>query len=381
MQSEPIISPELMKNRFTALDVLRGMTITAMLIVNNPGSWSHMYGPLQHAHFNGITPTDFIFPFFMFIMGFSIFLSMKKYADNPRGAVRKIIDRTLKIFLLGLAINALSMLVFRGFHPETLRILGVLQRLALCYGAAALIALYVKSIPRILLLVFLTLIGYGFILAQGNGYVLDETNIVALVDRAILGEAHMYHGEGFPFDPEGLLSTLPGICHVLLGYIVSRATMSQPSADVDTRRRLNQLLVIGGLMTVAGVVLDALGVPFNKKIWSPSFVFVTCGAATLFLALFDVLLRSKALVAVCHPFKVMGMNCIAIFVISDLLAIFLAAVGWGGPVYELLASALAPYLASPACENLASFLFSILFLLPNLLIAYILHIRRVYIRL
>lgn len=355
--------------RFTALDILRGLTLAGMLVVNNPGSWSQVYAPLLHADFNGLTPTDFVFPFFMFIMGSSIFLSLRKYSVEQRPeALRRVCTRTLKIFIVGLAINALSMMVFRGFQPATLRILGVLQRLALCYGAVGLMALYMKSTWKLLSAALLLLAGYAWLLAVAGGYVLDETNIVAVVDRAVLGADHMYHGEGFAFDPEGLVSTLPCIAHVTIGYLAAKTVFERKEPP-----RPLQLLVMGAVMVMTGIALDCCGIPFNKKIWSPSFVFVTCGSCALLLSASDVLISSHTAQRLMHPFKVLGMNCIAVFVVSDLLAIFLAKVGWGGQVFECFATFMP--------EKAASLLFALLFLCVNLAIAWCMYCKRIFIKL
>lgn len=382
--------------RFTALDVLRGLTIAAMLVVNNPGSWSEVYAPLLHADFNGLTPTDFVFPSFMFVMGFSIFLSLRRFSAADRSvALRKVGGRTLKIFAVGLLINMLSMLVFRGWRPETLRLMGVLQRLALCYGAVGLMVIAVGLPSRSAtgrrerdvavaartgegggrwmwkgwLACLLILLGYGWLLKAGGGYELSESNIVAVVDRAVLGESHMYHGEGFAFDPEGLLSTLPGIAHVLMGYLVAACCSSAARKD-----RVVRLLAAGAVLTVAGVVAEWCGVPYNKKVWSPSFVLVTCGAASLMLTAFDVVLRGGCPERVLKPLKVMGMNCIAVFVISDVLAIALAKTGWGATVYVWLAGMMEP-------ARLASLVYALLFLVLNLAIAWGLYKKRIFIKL
>lgn len=357
------------KGRFVALDVLRGLTIASMLVVNNPGSWSHVYGPLLHADFNGLTPTDFVFPFFMFIMGFSIYLSLKKFTRASRSdAVRKVVGRTLKIFVLGLAINTLSMLVFRGFHPETLRILGVLQRLALSYGIVGLMVLYVRREWQLLLVALSLLVGYGAVLAVGNGYVLDSSNVVAVVDEAVLGASHMYHGEGFPFDPEGLLSTIPCVAHVLLGYIAAKV--------VDTytgQSRSILLLGMGVVLMLVAILCYWLGVPFNKKVWSPSFVFATCAACSLMLGMADVVMHIAVLEKVVAPFKVMGMNCIAIFVISDLFTIFFTKVGFVGLAFDTFSAALDP--------KAASLLYALLFMLLNLAVAWLMYWKKIFIKL
>ena len=219
--------------RILALDILRGVTIAGMIMVNNPGSWGHIYAPLRHAEWNGLTPTDLVFPFFMFIMGISTYISLKKYNfEFSHAAGMKILKRTIVIFLIGMAIGWFSRFCYYwASAPDDLsfgeklwasvwtfdriRILGVMQRLALCYGAASIIALTMKH-KHIPYLIAGLLTGYFILLMCGNGFAYNETNILSVVDRAILTPAHMYKDNGI--DPEGLLSTIPAIAHVLLGF-------------------------------------------------------------------------------------------------------------------------------------------------------------------
>ena len=211
--------------RLLALDVMRGITIAGMILVNNPGSWGHAYAPLKHAQWNGLTPTDLVFPFFMFIMGISTYISLKKYNFTfSTPAALKIIKRTIVIFLIGIALNWFALLCYTH-NPlpfEQIRILGVMQRLALCYGASALIALLLKH-KYIPYLIVVLLVGYFIILITGNGFAYNETNILSIVDRSILGDAHMYQDNHI--DPEGLLSTIPSIAHVLIGFCVGKLLM------------------------------------------------------------------------------------------------------------------------------------------------------------
>ena len=199
--------------RLLALDVMRGSTIAGMILVNNPGSWGYVYSPLKHAQWNGLTPTDLIFPFFMFIMGISTYISLRKYNFTfSTPAALKIIKRTIVIFLIGIAINWFALLCY--YHDPLpfaqIRVLGVMQRLALCYGASALIALLIKH-KYIPYLIVALLVGYFILLITGNGFAYNETNILSIVDRSILGDAHMYQDNHI--DPEGLLSTIPYIAH------------------------------------------------------------------------------------------------------------------------------------------------------------------------
>ena len=276
--------------RLLSLDILRGITIAGMIMVNNPGSWGHIYAPLGHAEWIGLTPTDLVFPFFMFIMGISTYMSLRKFDFRLSGAVAwKIIRRTIVIFAIGLAIAwfGLTMRTYHQLGGESLsfferlgrsmwnfdhiRILGVMPRLAICYGVAAFIALIVKHkyIPHI---VSVTLIAYFVILITGKGFEFSEDNIISVVDRAILGSNHMYHDNGLALDPEGLLSTIPSICHVLVGIFCGGLIMRTK----DNAVRMQNLFIAGTILTFAGLLLE-YGCPISKKIWSPTFVLTTCG--------------------------------------------------------------------------------------------------------
>ena len=188
--------------RLLSLDILRGITIAGMLLVNNPGSWSNLYAPLEHAEWIGLTPTDLVFPFFMFVMGVSMYFSLRKFNFKPSGsAMLKICRRTIVLFLIGWMVQWFGMWLRGLYDPEShffarmfgdLRILGVFQRLALVYFFGSIIALLFKSkfIPWIIGLI---LIVYAIILGTGNGYEFSLENILSRVDMAVLGEDHMYH--------------------------------------------------------------------------------------------------------------------------------------------------------------------------------------------
>ena len=221
--------------RLLAVDILRGITIAGMLLVNNPGTWSHLYAPLSHAEWIGLTPTDLVFPFFMFVMGVAMYFSLRKFDFRPSGAlVWKICRRTIILFLIGWAVQWFGMWLRGLYNPDShffvrmfgdLRILGVFQRLALVYFFGSMIAILCKTrwIPWIIGLI---LVVYAVILGTGNGYDFSLDNIVSRVDLAVLGEDHMYHehafGEKLALDPEGILSTLPCIAHVLIGFMMGK---------------------------------------------------------------------------------------------------------------------------------------------------------------
>ena len=255
-----------MNKRILALDILRGVTIAGMIMVNNPGTWAHIYAPLRHAEWNGLTPTDLVFPFFMFIMGISTYISLKKYNfEFSHAAAMKILRRTIVIFLIGLAIGWFSRFCsyWAGSHEglsfgenlwasvwtfDRMRILGVMQRLALCYGATSIIALTMKH-KHIPYLIATLLIGYFVLLMCGNGFAYNETNILSIVDRAVLTPAHMYKDNGI--DPEGLLSTIPAIAHVLLGFCVGRLMLDGNKSE-DRASFLNSQLIT---LFLVGVIL------------------------------------------------------------------------------------------------------------------------------
>ena len=320
---------EQQSKRLLALDILRGITIAGMIMVNNPGSWSSIYTPLGHARWHGLTPTDLVFPFFMFIMGVSTFMSLRKYNFKPsKESVWKIVKRTIIIFLIGLGLNWFGQLsrglgagesfVTAATHFDTIRILGVMQRLALAYGFAAIIGILFKS-KQIIWVIATLLVGYFFILFFGNGFEMSEQNIISIIDRNLWGEAHMYKDWGpdgrIALDPEGLLSTLPSIAHVLIGFLFGKMIVDTK----DNHKRVEKILIWGTMLAFAGLLLQ-YGCPINKKIWSPTFVLTTTGFAAQLLALLiwiiDINKKSKW----SRFFHSFGVNPLFIYVLSGVLA-------------------------------------------------------------
>lgn len=381
--------------RLLALDILRGMTIAGMILVNNPGSWGAIYAPLRHATWNGLTPTDLVFPFFMFIMGISTYLSLNKYHFHPEGTVlRKIIRRTVVIFLIGLGIGWFSRFcnTFYALGSEDIsfwerlgrscwtfdrmRILGVLPRLALCYGAAALIAVTVRH-NRIPWIIGILLCGYAVILWVGHGFEISEANIVGVVDRAILGPAHMYREGDLAFDPEGLLSTLPAIAHVLIGFCCGKLICT----PAKTSDQLLKLFLIGSVMMLVGWLLS-YGCPINKKVWSPTFVLMTCGMASSLLALLIWIIDVKGKKRWSLFFESFGINPLFLYVTASILAILLGAIhiphgteniSLHGALYQL---GLEPLFG----PTLGSLVYALLFVGVNWLIGYPLYKHKIYIK-
>jgi predicted acyltransferase len=266
-------------SRLVSLDIFRGLTVAFMIIVNNPGSWTYVYSPLRHASWNGCTPTDMVFPFFLFIVGVSMWYSLKKYGHEINGAsIFRILRRTVIIFIIGLF---LAIFPYFGRDYTTLRIMGVLQRIALAYGIGALICLTVRRDYLWIVIAFILLTYWALLAFLGGAEPFSlEGNIAPKIDAAILGVNHMYKGFGIPFDPEGLFSTIPAICSVIIGYYTGEI-IGKGSAK---RKTVLKLLLFGAASTGLGL-LWSLVFPLNKPLWTSSYVLYTSGLAMGILAL------------------------------------------------------------------------------------------------
>ncbi len=382
--------------RLLALDILRGITIAGMILVNNPGSWGHIYAPLAHAEWHGLTPTDLVFPFFMYIMGISTYFSLRKYDFKFSGATLwKICRRTVVIFAIGLAIAWFGMFL-RGitsgkalaeavFTFDHIRILGVMPRLAICYGFGSLIALALskKALPWFIAGM---LVVYAVILFVGNGFEFASNNVIAVVDNAVLGPDHMYTdhvaGESLKFDPEGLLSTLPSIAHMLIGFVCGGLIVGTK----DNNLRINKLFIIGTILTFSGFLLD-FGIPINKKIWSPTFVLTTCGLAASFLGLLIWIIDIKGYRRWCRFFEAFGINPLFMYCLGAVLSIIIGAIKVPYAAVESGITTLKGWIYQavlmPACADnatLASLCFAILFVLLNWCIGDILYKKKIYIK-
>ncbi|MGB0777024.1 MAG: acyltransferase family protein [Flavobacteriaceae bacterium] len=294
--------------RLISLDVLRGLTICFMIIVNNPGSWAHIYPPLRHAAWDGYTPTDLVFPFFMFIVGSALGIGLKKFkALSRKQAWMKVLRRSIIIFGLGFLLNA-----FPYFKMDTVRIMGVLQRIALSYLLASVILIYLNPkylIPAILFVLF----SYWGILYLSPGVfpMSLEENLVRILDLKLLGEQHLYGGFGIPFDPEGLLSSWPGVASIFLGVYISLGVKSKE----HIKTKLYYLLISGGLLMVLAYLWN-LVLPFNKPLWSSSYVLVTTAWASLVWALLIFLIDYKGWKSWAKPFVHYGRNPLFLYVLS-----------------------------------------------------------------
>lgn len=318
----------MISHRDRSLDVFRGATVALMILVNNPGDWGHLYGPLAHASWHGWTLTDLVFPFFLFAVGHTLALTMPvSTAIDGKQFWLKWLRRTSIIFGIGLLLNAAPFVAWTSSgslevrNLDALRVMGVLQRIALCWAIAALVvraggvrAAWVTSV--------ILLIGYWvacLTFANGSDPYSLEGFFGTNLDRSILGVAHLYQGEGVPFDPEGLASTLPAIAQVLLGYSTGQWMISR------THRTWVLTKLIGGalVLTIAGLILAA-AIPINKKIWTPSYVLLTTGFALAVLSLLvEIVVRRqwsfRPLEVGWRACEAFGRNALFIFALSGLL--------------------------------------------------------------
>ena len=303
--------------RLLALDVFRGLTIALMIIVNNPGSWDYVYSPLRHSKWNGCTPTDLVFPFFMFIMGAAMWYSFKKFNHSiSKQMVIKILRRTVVIFLIGLVINIYASFSFDFSH---LRIMGVMNRIALGYGIAALIILglrynYVRLVTGLILLGYWALL----VIFGGDTPFSLESNFAGKFDLFVLGANHIPGFNGVTFDQTGLFASIPSVAHVLLGYIAGRL-IDQSESKLHAVKNL----IIYGISGVIVGIAWGFVFPINKPLWTSSYVVYTSGLAMLLLGVFLWIIDIKGYKKWTHPLQVFGMNPLFLYVFSVFLAISL----------------------------------------------------------
>lgn len=317
-----------MNQRFYSLDVFRGATVCLMILVNNPGTWSHIYAPLEHAPWHGLTPTDLVFPFFLFAVGNALsFVMPRLQAGGDAIFWKKVLTRSLLIFGIGLFLTwwpfvkwSGDELVFKPWayidekgEPQGVRILGVLARIAICYFIASVIIYYLK--PRMAFFVGLILLLTYWVLC----YTLGDYSMTGWfgnkVDEAVLGVSHMYKGEGIPFDPEGIMSTMSAIVNVIFGYLVGDYIQKKGK----NFEMLTGLFVAGVAMLVTGFCWDMI-FPINKKIWTSSYTVYTSGLATITIATMIYLIEFRNYKGwLSKFFDVFGKNALFVFALSAFL--------------------------------------------------------------
>jgi predicted acyltransferase len=345
--------------RLLSVDALRGLTVAAMVLVNNPGTWSAVYRPLQHAEWHGWTPTDMVFPFFLFVVGVSIALALGPALERgASGLPVRVLRRAAVIFALGLLLHALPF-----FPLATLRIPGVLQRIAVCYLLAALLVgatrgargWRVQAVTAGALLV-----GYWLLMTkvaapgQEAGDLSPDGNLAGYVDRLVLGSRHIWQATRV-YDPEGILSTLPATATTLLGVLAGHWLRAGQVAGRAGAQ------IVGGL-AVGGVAAAALGwlwglsFPVNKPLWTSSYALLMAGLAALVLAACHWVIEVRGRRGWAAPFAVLGVHALTLFFLSSLMAklLFIVRVGAGGPRLQtwLFEHVFAPW-ASPVDASLA----------------------------
>ena len=311
--------------RLSSLDVFRGITIAAMILANMAGVADDVYRSLSHSEWHGCTPTDLIFPFFLFIVGVAMTFSLSKYSEEnkPTKAVYlRILRRTAILLILGLILNGFWNKGVGTFDLSSIRLMGVLQRIALSYLFASLIVLKLPRKSQWLVAGGL-LIGYWLTMMYvpvpdyGAGVLTREGNFGAFIDRLIIPKAHLYKSDGFNFmgDPEGLFSTIPAIVSVLAGYFTGEWIKDKKQANSQT----SMDLVLFGLCCLVIAIIWDVSFPINKKIWTSSYVLFTSGWALMLLAACYELIEVRLIKRWSKPFEIMGLNAIALFVASVFL--------------------------------------------------------------
>lgn len=376
--------------RLVSLDVLRGLTVMLMIFVNN-GAGHHIFPMLQHAKWNGMTLADVVFPFFLFIMGVATFFSLKKFRfEWSAPLVRKILKRTVLLFVIGLAINWFDMACDgRPLDVGHLRIMGVMQRISLCYGLTAFVVLGLASVARacgsrgaliggLAALMVAVLIWHSYMLLAHGGFDYDTTtNYLAHIDQSVLGFDHLYHKS--PVDPEGLGSTLAAACNTLVGFLLAALAFGKRRHDMA--RHAQRVFGDGGGVLIVVAALACGAISLNKRVWSPSYVLMTCALAAmlqgLLIAAIDVhkiARHQTAAKATGQLTLIFGTNPLFLYVASEVLAIILSATHLKDAAYGLLHAVI-------ASEPWASVAYSLLFLAVMTLMGYPLWKRHIFIKL
>ena len=426
------------QNRLISLDVFRGITIAGMVLVNNPGTWSTIYGPLKHAEWHGITPTDYIFPFFLFIVGIAIPMALgRRIAEGiNRDVYLKIFQRAAVIFALGLlmamipffdftnseipyfvkivlflaftaalllyllarkteaaivaVVSAITILVFHfsgshfaWYNFETMRIPGVLQRIAVCYLIVSIIFLHTNWKQQAMIGGALLLL-YWFLMTAipvpgCEITTIDDKvcNLAAYLDRLILTESHMWRSAKV-FDPEGILSTIPALVTTISGVLTGTWLTSKRS-DLE---KVSGVFFIGVVLVAAGWLWNLI-FPFNKSLWTSSYVIYTSGLALCFLGFCYWLIDIKGNKKWTKPFAIFGVNALALFVFSGLFARFLGlakvAAADGQPI-PLQKWIFETFFLSIAPSFNASLFYAVSFILLWLFLMWLLYRKKIYIK-
>ncbi|MDQ2721579.1 MAG: DUF5009 domain-containing protein [Bacteroidota bacterium] len=375
----------LQKERFLALDVFRGMTICFMIIVNTPGSGAIPYPPLEHATWHGFTPTDLVFPSFLFAVGNAMSFSLHKYRQISNAAfLTKIFKRTLLIFLIGFLMYWFP---FFDLNPaghivsaplKNTRIMGVLQRIALCYFFGSLIVHYLSA-KKAMIVSVLLLIGYWILLlsfGSASQPLSMMGNAGLYLDKFLMGNDHLYHGEGIPFDPEGWLGTLAATVNVVIGFFAGRFIQKKDKSF----ECLAKLMLVGALFIFIALYWNIV-FPINKKLWSSSFVLVTTGIDLILISSLIYILEMKKWDQFkwSHFFVIFGRNPLFIYILSELMVVALFMVRTS-PRENLYGNINRTFFQEIAPGPFGSFMFAICYMLVCWSIGWWLNKRKIYIK-
>ncbi|MBU3023980.1 acyltransferase family protein [Aestuariibacter sp. A3R04] len=379
-------------NRIAAIDVMRGLTIVLMVLVNNPGSWGSVYWPLLHAKWHGLTPTDLVFPFFVFIMGVAVAISLRKHDKEVPSVLpqlQSIAKRSVILFGLGLLLTLFYVNTldanYSWLHDKLykVRVMGVLQRLGLVYLLTAPLLIFLSQKGQRFVLVG-CLLGYWTVMTfvpysdeQGNVYQgmwAYGNSVAAWLDNAVFGQNHVYYrtASPFPFDPEGLLSTVPAVASCLFGVVAGQWIL----AGGCGWQTVKKLLVYGIALLALGIVISPW-VPVNKALWSPSYTIITAGLAMLLLAGLMIVLDIQQHRRWAKPFMIAGANSIVFFMLSGLIARIFQMIAVDDMTFKswLYKQVFLP-LASP---HSASLLFAVCFLIVCFLPVWWLYNKRIFV--
>lgn len=350
--------------RLLSLDVMRGVTIAAMIVVNN-GAGPSPFASLQHSAWNGLTPCDVVFPFFLFIMGVAVYLSLAKGGFKPEWKViERIMRRAALIILIGWALHFVEDLC-KDRLGLGLRFTGVLPRIGVCYGIVAMAALFVGR--RAMAAAAWTLLAvYGILLLAMHGYEASYANVNSMVDGSLIGRDHLYRKS--PVDPEGLLSTISALFNVVAGFLCGAVIRS----DRDMSSRLVSIMVRGFGMLALGYILSEF-MPVNKRVWSPTFALITSGLGCLTLASLIYVIDVKDYRCGITFFESFGINPLFLYVVAELMGVLIGCYGNKQLIYECI------YSICPVAP-VASLIYSLCFLAVVAAMAYPLYRRRIYIK-
>lgn len=361
------------QTRIEAIDVLRGLALALMLLVNNPGSWSAVYAPFLHVNWHGLTPTDLVFPFFLFVVGASMACSLRGQIHTSGLAWLSIFKRSFMLFCIGFL---LQIIPFEQ-APDTWRIMGVLQRISLCFLLVAIMIATIKERWLLLTGVLVLIVYWLLLLTVSQDPYSVENNLVRHVDMAILGSNHMWQGKGMPFDPEGLLSTISSAITVLSGYLICTNILQQKTE----KQQILQLTAVGSVVLTLGLAWSVWH-PINKSLWTGSFVLISSAFACFSLAAIIFFWRVPVIKTALHGLKIYGSNPIFIYVVAWVLAIFLNRFTL---TVEQQSNSMKVWIYSSfqsvMTDKLASLLYAILFTALFYVIALVLYKKRIFIKL